>query len=360
MGAQTGIEWTDATWTPIRARNRATGKVGWFCIHESEACRFCYAEVMNRRLGTGVDYKAQVLSQVDIFLDEAMLLAPLRWKKPRRIFVCSMTDLFADFVSDEFIDRMFAVMALTPQHTYQVLTKRPQRMREYCHTLGGHHESDRVSLAMKKLHAETGYGANGAWYTAGDQGWHFANIWLGTSCEDQKAADARIPHLLATPAAIRFLSCEPLLGPIDLAHVKEVYVGESFQIFNALDHPDTLNKGRCRQGIDWVIAGGESGPHARPMHPDWARLLRDQCAAADIPFFFKQWGEWMPSINGGVTFITGSGKDPSVCWPDSTITASGDAEEHGGNGTMIHRIGKKRAGRKLDAAEHNAFPEIAT
>src|SRR5258708_16196189 len=128
MADRSAIEWTDATWTPIRAR---TDNVGWHCEHVSEGCRNCYAEGINRRLGTGLSFKPAL--KPALFLDEKMLLAPLKWKKPRTIFVCSMTDLFADFVRDEWIDRMFAVMALCPQHRFQVLTKRAQRMREYAH-----------------------------------------------------------------------------------------------------------------------------------------------------------------------------------------------------------------------------------
>jgi protein gp37 len=270
-----------------------------------------------------------------------------------------MTDLFADFVSDEFIDRMFAVMALTPQHTYQVLTKRPQRMREYCHTLGGHHESDRVSLAMKKLHAETGYGANGAWYTAGDQGWHFANIWLGTSCEDQKTADARIPHLLATPAAVRFLSCEPLLGPLDLTNAVHVMAGECWNYLAGWrgENIGADDAGRAMflgpgdehlgydgppkgPGIDWVICGGESGPHARPMHPDWARSLRDQCAAAGVAFHFKQWGEHHPA---GERW--GDGGYSGTLQPSEAVTFA--------------KKGKAISGRYLDGRTHDEFPVAA-
>lgn len=133
MADRSKIEWTDASWTPIRARNVDTGKVGWHCEHVSEGCRHCYAEGINKRLGTGLSYKPGLVGPggAEIFRDEKMLLAPVRWKRPRMIFVCSMTDLFAEFVSDEMIDRVFAVMALCPQHTFQVLTKRPKRMREW-------------------------------------------------------------------------------------------------------------------------------------------------------------------------------------------------------------------------------------
>lgn len=132
MAENSGIEWTGSTWTPIRARNKATGKVGWHCEHASDGCRFCYSEMqINRRFGTGLPFKPGHRKDIDLFLDEKMLTTPLRWKRGRMIFVCSMTDLFADFVPDEWIDQLFAVMALTPQHTYQVLTKRAFRMNLY-------------------------------------------------------------------------------------------------------------------------------------------------------------------------------------------------------------------------------------
>lgn len=131
MSAKSSIEWTDATYTPIRARNRHTGKIGWHCVHKSPGCENCYAESLNKRLGTGFAFKPGHEKDIEIFLDEKMLLAPLRWKKPRMIFVCSMTDLFADFVRDEWIDKIFTVMALASQHTFQILTKRSSRMRSY-------------------------------------------------------------------------------------------------------------------------------------------------------------------------------------------------------------------------------------
>jgi protein gp37 len=263
MGEKSKIEWTDATWNPIRARQTVPGvafkpKIGWHCEHVSEGCRNCYAETMNRRLGTGLDFKPGHRSDVEIFLDEKMLLAPLRWTKPRRIFVNSMTDTFAEFVKDEWLDRMFAVMALAARHTFQVLTKRPERMREFC-----------------------------------TSGWPLPNVWLGVSAEDQATADERIPLLLETPAAVRFVSLEPLLGPIDLFHIEE----PSGLTFNALSKKEGISfRGR---GLDWAIVGGESGPHARPMHPEWARDIRDQCAAAATPFFFKQWGEWAGRLLDG-------------------------------------------------------------
>jgi protein gp37 len=308
MGAQSKIEWTDASWSPIRARNLATGKIGWHCEHVSDGCRNCYAESINRHLGTGLDFKPGHRADVEIFLDDKMLLAPLRWKKPRRIFVNSMSDTFAEFVKDEWLDRMFAVMALCPQHTFQVLTKRPERMRAYIDAVMGDQ-----SIGVNRL------GATALWTgLTGPQGpfpsWPLPNVWLGISAEDQAAADERIPLLLQTPAAVRFVSLEPLLGPIKLR-----------ETLSTDRHGEWLASGLSgeERGLNWVIVGGESGPHARPMHRRWVRDLRDQCAAAGVPFFFKQWGQHRPPTEN------------DLAW---------------------RSLGKKRSGRLLDGAEHNGFP----
>ena len=277
MGATSKIEWTDATWNPIRARNLATGKIGWHCEHVSEGCRFCYAETLNRRLGTGLDFKPGHRADLQIFLDEKMLLAPLRWKNPRRIFVNSMSDTFAEFVKDEWLDRMFAVMALTPRHTFQILTKRPERMQGYCM------RGRVLGVAWSMLGRMPKFKHHGI----RERPFPLPNVWLGVSAEDQDTFEERRQPLRDTPAAVRFFSLEPMLGAIDAGAA----------LATGLYH--------------WVICGGESGPHARPMHPDWVMSLQRQCAAAEVPFFFKQWG----------------GKN------------------------------KKAAGRLLDGIEHNGMPQ---
>lgn len=256
MSTKTAIEWTDATWNPV------TG-----CTKVSEGCAHCYAETWaGRHLGEFSKDKARKFTDVRTHADKLTL--PLSWSKPRRIFVNSMSDLFHRDVPDAFIRQVFEVMASAHRHTFQILTKRPERMNRFL--------SD---LKVAPL----------------------PHVWLGTSVEDQRAADDRVPQLVGTPARVRFLSCEPLLGPVDLSP----WFG-----------------GLC--GIDWVIVGGESGPKARPMHPQWARALRDQCASAGVAFFFKQWGDNMPMEHrGGVSWV---------------------------------RVGKKAAGRLLDGCEHNAMP----
>ncbi len=314
MSDRSAIEWTDATWNPVRAKNRKTGAIGWHCEHVSEGCRNCYAETWNRRLGTGLDYKPGHMPAISVFLDPVALEKPLHWKRPRKIFVCSMTDLFAGFVKDEWLLRIFHVMARCPHHIFQVLTKRPERMR------------DQVL---------------GIWGTPPP------HVWFGVSVEDQMTANVRIPLLLATPASKRFLSCEPVLKEIDLERGGWSFLGR-------IKGP----QGRRYEKIDWVIAGGESGPGARPMHPDWVRNLRDQCAARGVPFFFKQWGEWFP----GELEDNGS---KIVARPDVDHDANADTWEFrhcdfhtfpAPDFTGMLCVGKKRAGRLLDGVEHNGFP----
>jgi protein gp37 len=310
MGAKTSIEWTDggSTWNPIRARNRETDKVGWFCVHESDGCKFCYAEAINRRLGTRVDYKAQNLDRVYLFLDEEVLMQPLRWKRPRKIFPNSMTDWMADFVPDEWIDKMMAVMALCPHHTFLPLTKRAERMRDYCKSLGRHHTEDRVSLALKAMAKRGEIPVDSAcWYTLGNNGWNFQNVWLGVSVEDQRRADERIPLLLDTPAAVRWISAEPLLEAIDI----EQYLRCRGCGYTAADRRLHGDHHLCKSPsatLDWVVIGGESGTGARPFNIEWARSIIAQCKAAGVPVFMKQLGS-VPILGES---------DIGLGWPDGT------------------------------------------
>lgn len=320
----TTIEWTHRpgtkgeSWNPIRARNLASGKIGHYCVKVSAGCANCYAERLQCRFGNDARYAAQDRDKVDIFLDEEVLLKPLRWRSPRTIFVCSMTDLFGEWIAEDLIDRIFAVMALCPQHTFQVLTKRAERMRDY---MSG--ARNRVGF-LTLVYALRGTGDinEEPYQDPENRPWPLRNVWLGVSCECQSEANKRIPDLLATPAAVRFVSCEPLLGPIDLRAVRWV-------------HATALT------GLDWVIVGGESGPHARPMYPDWARSLRDQCKGAGVSFFFKQWGDW---ADADAALRPG---ECSIGWRTRLISGVG-----------LVRCGKKRAGRLLDGVEHNEWPEM--
>jgi protein gp37 len=270
--ASTNIEWADAVWNPIRG-----------CTRVSEGCRHCYAERMAARHLPGMDSPLdgaayahmtesgpQWTGKVELIEDKIM--EPLSWRKPRRVFVNSMSDLFHERVEDEWIDRIFAVMALARHHTFMVLTKRPRRMRRWFESI----TTECMLNAIWSLDTTAGYPG----------GWPLPNVWLGVSVENQRAADGRIPDLLATPAALRFVSCEPLLGPVDL------------YTWLPLLEIERESRGPDDRYVDWVIVGGESGPGARPMHPDWARHIRDQCLKARVPFFFKQWGGHFKSRTG--------------------------------------------------------------
>jgi protein gp37 len=376
MADRSAIEWTDATWNPLRARRQlmdGTILMGWHCVHASEGCRNCYAEAFNRRLGTKLPYKPGHLidpatgrGDVELILDESLLIDPIKWKKPRRIFVCSMTDLFADFVPDEAIDRMFAVMALCPQHTFQVLTKRPDRMRSY---VTDRARMDWLNDEVEQLADRSGLVGNCVCRCGGDDGdipWPLPNVWLGVSTEDQSTADERIPELLATPAAVRFLSCEPLLGLVDLRKLKPD--GINFTLDALTGKGEHLLGFRGQTGaIHWVISGGESGPRARPMHPDWARSLRDQCAAAGVPFFFRQWGEWGPDTGPDKDFDRAGvqrdrvmeGAGPCAAWTGEGWRIERDGYlmplERTGH-EWVYRLGKKRNGRLLDSVAHEGMP----
>jgi protein gp37 len=312
MADKSAIEWTDASWTPIRARNLKTGKLGWHCEHATTGCEFCYSEGFNKRLGTGLQYKPGHRKDIEIFLDEDMLKAPLRWKKPRMIFVCSMTDAFGDFVKDEWLDKMFAVMALCPQHTFQVLTKRAEGMRDYLTSKNvatriAHHSillagpredrviSERVlwSIGLREKPVPNGF-----------VNWPLPNLWLGVSCERQQEADERIPFLLQMPAAVRFVSAEPLLGAIDLLgnHWLTQFIPAEGEPFPAR--------------LDWVIVGGESGHNARPFHIDWAESIVAQCAYRGVACFVKQLGACAMSDGYPMHYADRKGGDWDE-WPES-------------------------------------------
>lgn len=346
MGDKTGIEWTEMTWNPVSG-----------CAKVSAGCKHCYAERDWGRLQHLPAYAGRAFTDVATHADR--LDQPLRKKRPRRIFVNSMSDLFHQDVPDAFIDRVFAVMALAKQHTFQILTKRPDRMLAYLSN-GARAELvgiDAEAISGLDRHTETLL-----------QRWPLPlpNVWLGVSVEDQAAADERIPLLLKTPAAVRFVSAEPLLGPVRLSPTCDA---------GSRPHPKgggvtcqqcggSRMKGGCL-GIDWLIVGGESGPKARPMHPEWARSLRDQCAAAGVPILFKQWGEWVPRSDCYHTFEDGKSCadiDPGATrWPCIRITEDGDngrdlAHAGGGDHVYMQRVGKKMAGRLLDGVLHDGYP----
>ena len=292
VGETTSIEWTDATWNPIRARSRATGKVGWFCAHASPGCVNCYAENMNRRLGTGVAFKPQLAGEVEVFLDEEMLERPLRWRKPKTIFVCSMTDLFGEFVTDEMIARVYGVMIASVHlcgHTFQVLTKRSERARHLltAGTFWGEVNAYSSMEVMERVDP-LARRSDDARAMLDDYAPDVPppGIWLGASVEDQRRAGERLPELVQTPAAVRFVSYEPALEAVDFS---------PWLSRNPLDMASGfLRRGQFSPGLEklgaihWLIYGDESGPGARGADEAWARSVRDQCAAAGTAFFLKQ------------------------------------------------------------------------
>ena len=309
MTATTSIEWTDCTWSPLRARRRDTGKVGQHCERVSAGCKHCYAARHNGRNlpngGTGLDYTRDSRELVEMFVDERVLLQPLRWRKPRKIFVANQTDLFADFYTDEQRDRVFAVMALAPQHTFQVLTKRPERMREWVRRAESRARASSVNVpcwltgAAQQLGDRSMFDAIARTPVRAD--WPLPNVWLGVSVEDQETADARIPLLLDTPAAVRFVSCEPLLENIDLGLVDGRCVQCQSRLFASVPPHAVCTRDYCpSRGArtanvswrrpDWIIVGGESGPGARPCNIAWIRSTVAQCWSAGVACFVKQLG----------------------------------------------------------------------
>lgn len=370
MADNTRIEWADATVNAVNG-----------CSVLSPGCTNCYAMKQAHRFpprqGLTVKTNGGMVWTGEVRLNERQLTQPLRWKRPRRIFWSAHGDLFHDSVPDEWIDRVFAVCALTPRHTHMILTKRSARMREYFRESTGWRA--RIAGLLNELKPSSRW--NGNVYT-GWQNLHgkpdgLPNLWLGVSVEDQTRADQRIPDLLATPAAVRWISAEPLLGPVDLG--APLYRGEGGITMQGYlrdkAEPDDFHYWATK--LDWVIVGGESGPGARPMHPDWARALRDQCAAAGVPFFFKQWGDWAPVSEMSEELIDGIYAPAPEHRPEArrlckvsacVLHFDGDrfdgeamyrrpAFEQGSQAMTMFAVGKRRAGRLLDGSEHNAMPE---
>ena len=326
----TAIEWTDETWNPT------TG-----CTKISPGCAHCYIERTPPMRMAGRKF---VKGKIPIQLHADRLTKPLHWRTPRMVFVNSMSDLFHEDVPDEFIRRVFAVMSLAGQHTFQVLTKRADRLEawfadpanslsacqaEFCVKHGDHSHRIYDSRAINGTHGQA----------VGDGNyWPLPNVWLGVSVED-RSRYKRVHHLLRTPAAVRFLSIEPLLEDLGDLRMEDCWLPER---------------------IGWIIVGGESGPGARPMHPDWARSIRDQCQAAGVPFFFKQWGDWV-----------GSDSEVAKNWPTSHSVSVERGHVHvwpfkkpsgppffGMNFNL--RVGKKSAGRTLDGRTWDEMPGTAT
>lgn len=384
---RTSIEWTEYTWNPV------TG-----CSKMSEGCQHCYAERIAKRLAGRGGYPADEPFRVTLHperLDE-----PLRVQKPQRVFVSSMGDLFHPKVPETFISAVFYVMQKAKQHTFLVLTKRPKRMAEFVDRWI--HCDNAYPMHAWQIGADSAAGrplGYGHYRRDGQQRPPLPNVWLGVTAENQARADERIPILLQIPAAVRFVSVEPMLGPVDLGkyfiarQMTCKACGHTFWSYEAefceghlvyhcgcrgfadechCKYSRTLKCPRCGkcvcdrvkkwaaegrlqkesgryawvldrdkwQRLDWVICGGETGPGARPMHPDWVRSLRDQCQAAGVPFLFKQWGEFCyPS------------QMPDDTWRrvDAIINLGCHADEP-------IRVGKRAAGRLLDGQIWDQYP----
>lgn len=335
MGDKTLIEWTEASW-PVMAG----------CTKVSPACDNCYAIRDSWRMAHNPNrkvsgaYEGAVEKRADGSLEwstraprllEDRLDWPGKWGrggKGRRIFVCNMSDLFHPLVPSWFINEIWIRIRNHPEHTFQILTKRPERLLWW--TQGAAHAK--------------GWPVDEIWPE---------NAWLGITAETQEWFDRRWAYLCKVQATVRFVSYEPALGPLDLAEV--------FGLYEYAGGKWALKVGdRWRDSPDWVICGGESGPNARPMHPDWARSLRDQCAAAGVPLFFKQWGEWLP----GTELHPAHNREIPKGWPDRNmrwISLDGSLrklEEHGwkDGDEWVARLGKRTAGHMLDGQEYREFP----
>jgi protein gp37 len=289
MGNKTGISWTDSTWNPLRG-----------CSRVSEGCRNCYAErVAGRFSGPGMPYEGLVTIgekgprwNGSVRLVPERLADPLRWKRPRRIFVNSMSDLFHENVSNEDIAAIFGIMAAAPQHTFQVLTKRPKRMREWFDWVNGKDIGAIAASAIGGAHTKLGGVVYGFGLTTIVSS-GLPNVWLGVSVEDRNAAAQRIPLLLETPSVRRFVSFEPALEEVDFTHIDADRGGsKSMNQINALTgrHSDMGRPCADVAHLDWIIVGGESGSGARPFDLRWARSVVEQGRAAGVPVFVKQLG----------------------------------------------------------------------
>jgi len=323
MSASSKIEWTGLTWNPL------TG-----CTPVSPGCEHCYAKAFFERFhGPG--------SFASVEYHEDRLLMPFSWREPKLVFVNSMSDLFHPDVPDEVIAEVFAVMLLARRHTFQVLTKHHGRMRSKLNDPEFRHAVRIEACTLTTLDGVP---------DEHDDAWPLPNLWLGVSTENQRWADIRIPALLQTPAAVRWISAEPLLGPINLAD-QRLLVGPCGS------GSGSCSDNSCRSHLDWVVVGGESGPQARPMHPEWARLLRDQCVDAGIPYFLKQWGSWATREQAPGMPYRDPWRSRAVKWIDQAGSTHPFGDFAGDQSwCLVERASKYVTGRELDGRTWDEMP----
>jgi protein gp37 len=314
MAQKSKIEWTTRTWNPI------TG-----CTKISEACDNCYAERMAKRFAGLHGYPKE--NPFNVTIHKNRFLQPAGWSKPCKVFVCSMSDLFHPNIPWGIIYDLFTVMDKYKDFTFQILTKRPKRAKE----------------VLTPIYDRLG---------------SLSNVWIGITAENQARFDQRIDHLMEIPAKVRFISCEPMLGAIDMSY----YLNGCPEAMGKYNEPDWEQT--CPP-LSWVICGGESGPKARPTHPYWIKELQEQCNYSKTPFFFKQWGEWIPrqqwelqgnkistdqfgtlSYNGDIFYYQ------TTTWNGREYDKNNDFE------CIMYRVGKKAAGAMIDGKEYKTFPKI--
>jgi protein gp37 len=407
----TNIEWAQETWNPFRG-----------CLKVSEGCKNCYAITTAHQLNTRfknagneaarkVAAKYEGLTKVltngeknwtgEVQVDYDTMMQPFKWKKGKRIFVNSMSDVFYEKISVADIAILFAVMFLTPQHTYMILTKRPERMNEVLNSsefpakvcvavdmIRTFRSINHVTLcddfgenevkSIKDVMSEIKTAHSLRIDKTPIETFPFKNIWLGVSVENQATADERIPLLLSTPAHIRFLSMEPLLGEVDLSRVGDFEPkGLSTMKFNCLNAKwNQIKEGlgeweekyaKIKNKIDWVIVGGESGSKARPMNPLWVEHIQKCCEGASVPFFFKQWGEWSPNLPADnmkkLVDWAELAKRPNTqlrhCFlgRSNKIVVPDVKVRYDELLYRMYKIGKHLAGRLLNGKEYNEFPK---
>jgi len=369
MGDKTKIEWTSASWNPTRG-----------CTKVSAGCKLCYAETQAKRFcGAGQPYEGTIERgrwNGKVRLVPEKLLRPVRWQRPRYIFVNSMSDLFHEDIPDEYILAVFGVMSAARHHQFQVLTKRPERAARWFAwaekqwsgperwKVGDPYVDDVLFAAAEQTAPHDMHWPRRWEMTLARNDWPLPNVWIGVSVENQETADTRIPWLLRIPAVIRWLSMEPLIGGVTIAKWLGTVHEDSVGIAN-LDQSIPAALGvpfhdPWLRGVDWVVVGGESGGrHARPLHPTWARTIRDECANDNVPFFFKQWGEHAPWSDDH--FDTGAypdGEDALFWMHDNGAQAGLVSSTHATNEKWhpFLSVGKGAAGRLLDGRLHDDLP----